>query len=113
MIIFFFLISGSNGINGQDPPIPQNSSTAAFFWDSLQYFHNITYNETTSDEDSGILHVNVMLQVYGRNGTYPRRGGHGGVGGLGGHAGKVFIVGLQQEHNFTIYNKTGKKMETL
>lgn len=108
----FFIILGSNGVNGQDPPVPDNSTIALSFWDSQQYFYNQTMNDTLHDEDEGTFMIITGISVFGRNGTKPERGGHGGVGGLGGNAGKVFIAGFQQfgakESNFLIFNKTGK-----
>lgn len=104
---------GANGINGQDPPIPENSTTAASLWESSQYFYIQTMNKTENDEENDVYVMNIAYTVFGRNGTEPRRGGHGGVGGIGGYPGKVFIVGLQQRPNFTIFNETGNMNETV
>lgn len=101
------LISGSKGVNGQDPPIPENSTIALSFWDSLDYIYNKTMNETVSDADAGENIIFSGVAVFGRNGTKPTRGGHGGVGGLGGYAGKIFIAGLGNTPNFTVFNETG------
>lgn len=65
-------------------------------------------NLTVADEDGGVNILNIGMLVFGRNGTKPTRGGHGGVGGLGGHAGMVFFMGLQQQPDFSIFDKPGK-----
>lgn len=104
------LIKGSDGIYGQDPPVPVNSSIATLVWDSFDYFYNMTTNQTVEIEDTDITKIYIGFDVFGRNGTIPTRGGNGGIGGLGGYAGQVFVVGLQEDPGFAIFNNSGKKI---
>lgn len=50
----------------------------------------------------------VGFRVFGRNGTYPGKGGNGGVGGSGGNAGKYILIDFQQNNDFAIFNGTGR-----
>lgn len=99
--------SGTNGIDGEDPPIPETSTVATSIWDSLGFDYNITMNQNQTDEESGLVHNYIGMSVFGRNATLPGNGGHGGVGGIGGHAGTHFIVGLEKHQDFSIFDSPG------
>lgn len=73
----------------------------------------MTTNQTVEIDDTDITKIYIGFDVFGRNGTIPTRGGNGGIGGFGGHAGQVIVVGLQQDPEFAIFNKSGRKMRTI
>lgn len=99
---------GSDGINGQDPPIPDNSTVAQATWELPYFYCNNTLNNTEIDDEEGIVHSDIGFRVFGGNGTAPGDGGNGGVGGFGGNAGKVFVADLQNNANFSIFAQNGK-----
>lgn len=97
---------GIDGINGEDPPIPKNSTEAIPLWESLGFLFNTTINQNVTNDDTRYHYLGI--RVFGRNPTKPGDGGHGGVGGIGGYAGTNIIVTLNGQQIPSIFANPGK-----
>lgn len=98
------ILLGIDGVNGEDPPIPDDSTLAISVFESTQFSYNVSMNETIAVENTTITITTMNIRVFGKPATKPGNGGHGGVGGMGGYAGNHFIVGIE---DFAVFADPG------
>lgn len=90
------LISGLNGINGQDVP----NITDVDQLTTLGFHHIPGYSS------SGSTYIETFY-FYGIAGTRATDGGDGSCGAIGGFKGKSMILGFENATNFDVFNENG------